>query len=212
MKFKEIDKHAEGVIKTTSFMAKLKGKDERIIQLLSEKYQEDITNYDNALSVCFYQWFLADDNLNLADTNSVFQVTFDVINKIEDTLVEKPEYWILWILKYKIISFMNFSEEELIKNLKQLIQEQESDDTRKAYYIVTDILLAHIYYSKGYPDKSKEILKNVFGKYSNKVTVLTNFFKGFVIEFKNLLLRTDEKELMIMLDKILASYFEEDNG
>lgn len=206
MNFIKIDGHAEEVIKTSSFLAKVKGRDEKVIEMLNKKYREDITDYDNALALCFYQWFLADDKLNLADTNSVFQITFDVINKIEDTLDQRPEYWILWILKYKIISFMNFNEDELIGNLRELIEWQDADD-KMPYYIVADILLAHIYYSKGNTDQACKILENILRKYSEKVSVLHNFFEGFVIEFRNLLLRSGEENLLLLTGRIQETYF-----
>lgn len=207
MNFKEVDEHTEELIKVSSFLARVKGKDENVMKLLSDKYKEDITNYDNVLAMCFYQWFLADDKLNLADTNSVFQITFDVVNKIEDTLVEKPEYWILWILKYKIISFMNFNEGELITNLTELIHLQDIEPEKKQYFLVTEILLAHIYYSKNNISKSKAVLDKILERYSNKVIVLTNFFRGFTIEFINLLSRSGEEELLQLVNEILYRYF-----
>lgn len=206
MNYKIIDKHTEEIVKASSFLAKLKGKDQSVIDMLTNKYREDITNFDNTVVMCFYQWFLADDKLDLADTNSVFQITFDVINKIEDTLELKPEYWILWILKYKIISFMNFNENELICSLEALIENQEKNE-QMPYYLVSDVLLAHVYYSKDGREKAKEILSNVLVKYNEKVTVLSNFFKGFVIEFRNLLLRSAEEELLALTNEILNKYF-----
>lgn len=207
MTFKEVDKHAEELIRASSFLAKVKGKDKEIIYMLSSKYNEDIKSYDNVLAICFYLWFLADDKLNLADTNSIFQITFDVINKIEDTLAEKPEYWILWLLKYKIISFMNFNEEELITNLKEFIRLQDLELERKQYFIVTEILLAHVYYSKNNITESKVVLGRVLEKYNEKVKVLTNFFRGFATEFNNLLLRSGEEELLHLINTILNEYF-----
>ena len=129
MNFKIIDKHTEELVKASSFLAKVKRKDANIIKMLTDNYNKDITNFDNTVVMCFYQWFLADDKLDMTDTNSIFQITFDVINKIEDKLEKCPEYWILWILKYKIISFMNFNEDELIHSLKVLIKEQNENET-----------------------------------------------------------------------------------
>lgn len=144
--------------------------------------------------------------MNLADTNSIFQITFDVINKIEDTLNYKPEYWILWILKYKIISFMNFNEEELIQNLIELIRLQDLEE-QKPYYIVTEILLAHIYYSKGYIAKSNEMLDEMIKKYDSKVMVLNEFFRGYAIEFRNLLLRSGDEHLFEKINVVIDKYF-----
>lgn len=206
MKYKVVDKHTEELIRASSFLAKVKGKDEKILELLTNNYQKDITNYDNVLALCFYQWFLADDKLNLADTNSIFQITFDVVNKIEDTLERTPEYWILWILKYKIISFMNFNEEELIRNLITLSSEQAQTE-QQPYYITTDILLAHIYYSKGYISEAQAVIEEIFRKYSMKVTILSNFFKGYAIEFRNLLLRSGEETLLSQVNQIIDTYF-----
>lgn len=207
MKYKVVDEHTEEIIKASSFLAKIKGKDQNIINMLTNRYREDIANFDNTVVMCFYQWFLADDKLDLADTNSVFQITFDVVNKIEDTLEQKPEYWILWILKYKIISFMNFNENELICALNELIKNQEQQDEQMSYFLVSDVLLAHVCYSKGFKEKAKSILENVLIKYTKKVTILNNFFRGFVMEFRNLLLRSDEDDLLALTYEILEKYF-----
>lgn len=206
MTFKDIDQHAEEVIRTSAFLAKVKGKDENIMKLLSDNYAKDISNYDNVLALCFYQWFLADDKLNLADTNSIFQITFDVINKIDDTLETRPDYWILWILKYKIISFMNFNVEELISNLHELIDLQNQNE-KKSYYITTELLLAHVYYSKGYLKEAYELIDKINDEYDEKVNILNNFFKGYAIEFRNLLLRSGEDILLGKINEIIARYF-----
>lgn len=144
--------------------------------------------------------------MDLADTNSVFQVTFDVVNKLEDTLERCQEYWILWILKYKIVSFMNFNENELMDNLNKLIQEQDADEKR-AYYLVTEVLLAHIYYAKDRIEDSRKVLTGIFEKYTGKVNVLNQFFKGYVIEFKNVVLRSGDDDILEVLEKVLETYF-----
>ena len=206
MNFKIIDKHTEALVKTSSFLAKVKRKDPNIIKMLTDNYYKDITNFDNTVVMCFYQWFLADDKLDLSDTNSVFQITFDVINKIEDTLEQCPEYWILWILKYKIISFMNFNENELICSLKVLIEEQNKNKAMP-YYLASDVLLAHVTYSKDLKEEAKAILENLLNQYSEKITVLPNFFKGYVIEFRNVLLRSQDDDLLELTNQIIERYF-----
>lgn len=206
MNFKIIDKHTEELVKASSFLAKVKRKDANIIKMLTDNYNKDITNFDNTVVMCFYQWFLADDKLDMTDTNSIFQITFDVINKIEDTLEKCPEYWILWILKYKIISFMNFNEDELIHSLKVLIKEQNEKETMP-YYLVSDVLLAHITYSKNLKEESKAILDNLLDQYNKKITILSNFFKGYVIEFRNVLLRSQDDDLLELTNQIIGRYF-----
>ena len=206
MNFKIIDKHTEELVKSSSFLAKVKRKDANIIKMLTDNYNKDITNFDNTVVMCFYQWFLADDKLDMTDTNSIFQITFDVINKIEDTLEKCPEYWILWILKYKIISFMNFNEDELIHSLKVLIKEQNENETMP-YYLVSDVLLAHITYSKNLKEESKAILDNLLDQYNKKITILSNFFKGYVIEFRNVLLRSQDDDLLELTNQIIGRYF-----
>lgn len=206
MNFKIIDKHTEELVKASSFLAKVKRKDANIIKMLTDNYNKDITNFDNTVVMCFYQWFLADDKLDMTDTNSIFQITFDVINKIEDTLEKCPEYWILWILKYKIISFMNFNEDELIHSLKVLIKEQNENKTMP-YYLVSDVLLAHITYSKNLKEESKVILDNLLDQYNKKITILPNFFKGYVIEFRNVLLRSQDDDLLELTNQIIGRYF-----
>lgn len=206
MNFKIIDKHTEELVKASSFLAKVKRKDANIIKMLTDNYNKDITNFDNTVVMCFYQWFLADDKLDMTDTNSIFQITFDVINKIEDTLEKCPEYWILWILKYKIISFMNFNEDELIHSLKVLIKEQNENETMP-YYLVSDVLLAHITYSKNLKEESKAILDNLLDQYNKKITILPNFFKGYVIEFRNVLLRSQDDDLLELTNQIIGRYF-----
>ena len=206
MNFKIIDKHTEELVKASSFLAKVKRKDANIIKMLTDNYNKDITNFDNTVVMCFYQWFLADDKLDMTDTNSIFQITFDVINKIEDTLEKCPEYWILWILTYKIISFMNFNEDELIHSLKVLIKEQNENETMP-YYLVSDVLLAHITYSKNLKEESKAILDNLLDQYNKKITILSNFFKGYVIEFRNVLLRSQDDDLLELTNQIIGRYF-----
>lgn len=206
MQYLRIDRHIEQVVKTSSFLAKVKGQDKKIISMLEEQYNKDITNLDNTVAICFYQWFLADDKLDLADTNSVFQVTFDVINKLEDTLEKKPEYWILQILKYKIISFMNFNENELIENLEILTGDQKENENQP-YYLVTDVLLAHICYTKDRGKYAAEILENIFNQYTEKISILNNFFKGYVIEFRNVVLRSSDDYILSLLERILNTYF-----
>lgn len=206
MNFKIIDKHTEELVKASSFLAKVKRKDANIIKMLTDNYNKDITNFDNTVVMCFYQWFLADDKLDMTDTNSIFQITFDVINKIEDTLEKCPECWILWILKYKIISFMNFNEDELIHSLKVLIKEQNENETMP-YYLVSDVLLAHITYSKNLKEESKAILDNLLDQYNKKITILSNFFKGYVIEFRNVLLRSQDDDLLELTNQIIGRYF-----
>lgn len=206
MNFKIIDKHTEELVKASSFLAKVKRKDANIIKMLTDNYNKDITNFDNTVVMCFYQWFLADDKLDMTDTNSIFQITFDVINKIEDTLEKCPEYWILWILKYKIISFMNFNEDELIHSLKVLIKEQNENETMP-YYLVSDVLLAHITYSKNLKEESKAILDNLLDQYNKKITILSNFFKEYVIEFRNVLLRSQDDDLLELTNQIIGRYF-----
>lgn len=57
MRFRVVDNHTEELIKASSFLAKIKGKDENIMVLLDDTYRKDITNYDNVLALCFYQWY-----------------------------------------------------------------------------------------------------------------------------------------------------------
>lgn len=206
MQYIKVDRRIEQVVTTSSFLAKVKGQDKKIMTLLEAEYEKDVSNLENTVALCFYQWFLADDKLDLADTNSVFQVTFDVINKLEDTLEIRPEYWLLWILKFKIISFMNFNEYELIEDLLELKRNQEKNDLQ-AYYLITDVLLAHIYYSKGNLSEAVKHLENIPQVYTRKIEVLTNFFKGYVIEFKNVVLRSSDDYILRLLDNILITYF-----
>lgn len=206
MDFQEVDRHIEQVVKMSAFLAKLKGNDDKVIQMLEQKYEQDVANIDSTVATCFYQWFLADDKLDLADTNSVFKVTFDVVNKLEDTLAERPDYWILWILKYKIISFMNFNENELMDNLRKLIEKQDNDEKRP-YYLVTEVLLAHVCYTKDSVDEARNILEGILEKYVDKINVLSNFFKGYVSEFKNIVLRSGDDDILVLLEKIINVYF-----
>lgn len=207
MHFQKIDNHMEQVVKTSAFLAKVKGKDDNLIKMFEEEYQKDITDIDKVSAMCFYQWFLADSRLDLADTNSVFQVTFDVINKIDETLEKKPECWLLYILKYKIISFMNFNENDLINDIKKLIEEQE-DDEMMPYYLITEVLLAHLCYATDRIGESRKILENILKKYVEKINILSEFFKGYVVEFKNLVLRSGDNDILIQLERILTIYFE----
>lgn len=206
LQFIPIDKHLEQVIKTSAFIAKAKGQDKNVITMLEKEYDKDTTNLDSVAALCFYQWFLADDRLDLSDTNSVFQVTFNVLNILEDVLEQRPEYWILWILKFKIQSFMNFNENELISDLETLSLMQKKCTTMP-YYLVTEILLSHICYSKDRLAYAKELLLYIFDNYSKPINVLNNFFKGYVIEYINLVKRSGDNDILELLIKIQDNYF-----
>lgn len=206
MKYLKVDKSIEQVIKTSAFLAKVKGEDKKIINMLEKEYEKDKSNLNNVAAVCFYTWFLADDKLDLADTNSVFQVTFNVLNKLDDVLEMKPEYWILWILKYKIQSFNNINEFVLIEDLKALSKNQDENE-KEPYYLVTDVLLAHIYYITDKQESAKEVLELVLSRYNSKIDILQNFFRGYVIEFKNVVARSGDTDIMELLVKIINDYF-----
>lgn len=206
MQFLKIDKQIEEVVKASAFLAKLKGNDEKTMMMLENKYKEDISNLNNAVAVCFYQWFLTGENFDPTDTNSVFKLTFDVINKIEDTLEENPEYWLLLILKYKIISFMNFNEDDLILDLENLI-ELQSIQEKQPYYLVTNLLLANICYSKEKYEYAIEILEDILLENNERIVVLNNFFEGFLIEFRNLVLRSDDEKIQALLGEIQNRFF-----
>lgn len=207
LQFIPIDKHLEQVIKTSAFIAKVKGRDKNVITMLEIEYNKDITNLDNVAALCFYQWFLADDRLDLSDTNSVFQVTFNVLNILEDVLEQRPAYWILWILKFKIQSFMNFNENDLITDLETLSVMQKKCQTMP-YYLVTDVLLSHICYSKDRLTYAKELLCFVLDNYSEPIHVLNHFFKGYVIEYINLVKRSGDNDILELLEKIQENFFE----
>jgi hypothetical protein len=101
---------------------------------------------------------------------------------------------------------MNFNEDELIHSLKVLIKEQNENETMP-YYLVSDVLLAHITYSKNLKEESKAILDNLLDQYNKKITILSNFFKGYVIEFRNVLLRSQDDDLLELTNQIIGRYF-----
>lgn len=206
LQFIPIDKHLEQVVKTSAFIAKAKGQDKNVITMLEKEYEKDRTNLDNIAALCFYQWFLADDRLDLSDTNSVFQVTFNVINILDDVLEQKPVYWILWILKFKIQSFMNFNENELISDLETLSSMQKKCATMP-YYLVTEVLLSHICYSKDRLVYAKDLLLYILDNYSEPINELNNFFKGYVIEYINLVKRSGDNDILELLMTIQSKYF-----
>ncbi len=206
MQYAKIDRHLEGIVKASAFLARTKGKDQHVISLLEQQYHKDAEALDNVAALCFYLWFLADDRLDLADTNSVFQVTFDVLNKLDDILETHPEHWLLWILKYKIQSFMNFNEDELICDLDLLSQKQRAGE-QMPYYLVTEVLLAHICYQSDRFTYSRDILKGILETYSSKIDILGNFFKGYVAEFKNIVMRSGDDDILQLLETIEKTYF-----
>lgn len=206
MVFNELDKNIEAIIRTSSILAKLKGKNDQIIKILGKEYEEDPLNMEKICAYCFYLWFLADASLDLSDTNSVFQVSFNLINIIDDVVDLKPEYWILWILKYRIQSFMSFNEEELISNLKRVLSIQRLKKY-PSYFLVTDILLSHVCYLKGRYQESEDILKEVYIHYDWRIKVLKEFFKGFIHEYKNLVKRSEEGNVFELLSQIEDKYF-----
>lgn len=204
--FVKLDRHIEEIIKTSGFLAKLKGQDEGVLNMLEEAYNKEITNYDNAVAVCFYHWFLADGRTDLNDTNFVFQVTFNVINKIDSVLEEREDYWILRILKYKIRSYMNFNENELIEELEELIGLQNKNE-KMPYYFITELLLSHICYIRDSVDKSRELLVHILKVYHEKVTVLNNYFKGYIIEYISIAKRSGDDDILEMLYEIKERLF-----
>ncbi|WP_406242590.1 hypothetical protein ACF3M2_21115 [Tissierella carlieri] len=204
--FNELDKNLESIIRTSSILAKLKGKDDKLIYILEQEYKNDPFNIEKICAYCFYLWFLADDRLDLSDTNSVFQVSFNLINVVDDVVEIEPRYWILWILKYRIQSFMNFSEEELISDLKELLQIQRLKNY-PSYFLVSDILLSHVYYLKGRYQEAEDILKEVNTYYEGKIKILKEFFQGFIDEYRNLVKRSEEESIMELLNQIEKEYF-----
>lgn len=204
--FNELDKNLESIIRTSSILAKLKGKDDKLIYILEQEYKNDPFNIEKICAYCFYLWFLADDRLDLSDTNSVFQVSFNLINVVDDVVDIEPRYWILWILKYRIQSFMNFSEEELISDLKELLEIQRLKNY-SSYFLVSDILLSHVYYLKGRYQEAEDILKEVNTYYEGKIKILKEFFQGFIDEYRNLVKRSEEESIMELLNQIEKEYF-----
>ncbi|CAK7085667.1 hypothetical protein CIW83_04605 [Tissierella sp. P1] len=204
--FNELDKNLESIIRTSSILAKLKGKDNKLIYILEQEYKNDPFNIEKICAYCFYLWFLADDRLDLSDTNSVFQVSFNLINVVDDVVEIEPRYWILWILKYRIQSFMNFSEEELISDLKELLEIQRLKNY-PSYFLVSDILLSHVYYLKGRYQEAEDILKEVNTYYEGKIKILKEFFQGFIDEYRNLVKRSEEESIMELLNQIEKEYF-----
>lgn len=206
VEFKEVNNHIEEVVKTSALLAKLKGKDDKLIKVLEKEYYKDITNLDNVIALCYYQWFLADDSLDLSDTNSVFQISFNVINAIEDTLELKPEYWILWILKFRIQSFMNFNENDLIESIVELCRAQK-ENKKMPYYLVSEVLLSNICYIKDRVQDAEKVLLEVLDYYDEKVIVLNNFFRGFIIEYLNVVKRSGDENIINLLEEIESKYF-----
>ncbi|MCQ4924122.1 hypothetical protein NE686_13550 [Tissierella carlieri] len=204
--FNELDKNLESIIRISSILAKLKGKDDKLIYILEQEYKNDPFNIEKICAYCFYLWFLADDRLDLSDTNSVFQVSFNLINVVDDVVDIEPRYWILWILKYRIQSFMNFSEEELISDLKELLEIQRLKNY-SSYFLVSDILLSHVYYLKGRYQEAEDILKEVNTYYEGKIKILKEFFQGFIDEYRNLVKRSEEESIMELLNQIEKEYF-----
>lgn len=204
--FDGVDRNIESIIRTSSILAKLKGKDDEVIRILEKEYDDDPLNIEKICAYCFYLWFLADDRLDLSDTNSVFQVSFNLINVVDDVVEVKPEYWILYILKYRIQSFMNFNEEELISNLREVLNKQRIKKY-PSYFLATDILLSHVYYLKGRYEEAEDILREVNTSYDGKIKTLKEFFKGFIDEYRNLVKRSEEGNILQLLDQIEEKYF-----
>lgn len=205
-KFLEVDRHMEQIVKTSAFMAKIKGPDKAMIDLLEKEHKKDITNLDNAAALCFYLWFLTNDSVNLDDTNFVFQVTFNVIEQINDVLEQKPEYWILKILKLKILAYIDFDEDNLIVELESLAAAQKQNK-KMPYYFVTEVLLSSIHHAKDRMEQAGALLKYVLGNYNEKVKVLASFFEGFIFEYMNMAKRSGDDDIVQMLREIHTRLF-----
>lgn len=205
MDFIKVDKKIEEIVKTTSFLVKLKENDNQLEDLLSSSpLNED--NYISSVAICFYYCFLIEKN-SFENNDEIFETPYDIIEKIQNILEENPEYWILWILKYKIISHINYDETELISNLETLIKLQ-NDCYNQPYFIVTEILLSKILYCKGERNKAALILEHILTKYTERILILNGFFKGFILEFKHLLLRTNDTIMINLVNTIFEKYFE----
>ncbi len=205
-KFCIIDDSVEEAIRGASFLAKVKGMDPEVEEHFKNAIQKDPNNLEKICAYCFYFWFQVDEHLDVNDTNTLFKVSIHVVDTIDELLYEHPEYWILQVLKYRIRSFMNFEDEEQIKQIEYLIDIQ-NDGNYPSYFLVMDILLSFSYFNIGDYDKAYITLKNIPSRYKGKITVLKEFFYQYIEEYKNILIRSPEDRIIKILDEISKGYF-----
>ncbi|SES84915.1 hypothetical protein [[Clostridium] polysaccharolyticum] len=206
IEFIKIDKKIEQVIGTSSFLARVKGQDKNVLKMLREEFEKDTTNYENAVAYTYFKWFLTNGKTDLGDTNFVYEVTFSNVEALNETLEEKPEYWILWILKYKIYSYMNFDENDFINSMEILIK-QQNECEKMPYYLISEVLLAHFCYTKDNTKYAKEILERVMDNYTDKITILHAFFIGIVYEFRNIAKRSGDDDILELVESVLKKFF-----
>lgn len=205
-KFCVIDDSVEEAIRGASFLAKVKGMDPEVEEHFKNAIQKDPNNLEKICAYCFYLWFQVDEHLDVNDTNTLFKVSIHVVDTIDELLYDHPEYWILQVLKYRIRSFMNFEDEEQIKQIEYLIDIQ-NDGNYPSYFLVMDILLSFSYFNIGDYDKAYITLENIPSRYKGKITVLKEFFYQYIEEYKNILIRSPEDRIIKILDEISKGYF-----
>lgn len=204
--FQLIDSKVEEIIRMSSLLARIKGKNLEVEKALKEAIINDPKNMEKVCAYGFYMWFQVDENLDLDDTNTVFKVSINIVDILDELLYDYPEYWILQILKYRIRSFMNFEEKEQISEIKELIAVQRKKKY-PSYFLTMDILLSFSYFSIGQYDQALSVLEEIFEIYDGKVHILKEFFHQFIEEYRNIIMRSPEDRIWKILEKISIEYF-----
>lgn len=205
-KFVSLTENIVSIIRMSNALVKLKGNDPKLEEELKMAMEKDSDNLEKVCAYVFYLWFHMDNQLDLEDANAVFKVSINVVDIIDGVLLKHPEYWILAVLKYRIRSFMNFEEKTLVMELKNLVEEQRK---RKypPYFLVTDVLLSFAYFSLGDFNLAKKSLEEIFQVYQGKVTSLPEFFGQFIDEYRNIIHRSPDGDILDLLNKVDRVYF-----
>lgn len=194
------------IIRFSNTLVKLKGSNSKLEENLKQAMEEDPDQLEKVVAYVFYLWFQVDNRLDLEDTNAVFKVSIQLVDIIDGVLIHHPEYWILQLLKYRIRSFMHFEEKTMVKDLQNLVAIQHEGDY-PSYFLTMDILLSFAYFGLGDFKQAQETLDAIFPIYKGKITVLEEFFLQFIDEYRNIIKRSPDPEILDRLNKIQGLYF-----
>lgn len=206
IKFQPLDRKVEQIIRTSSALAKLKGRNSKVEDEMKEIVNQDPNNLENVIAYTFYLWFLFNDRLDLDETDTVFKVSVNVVNVINEVLYDNKELWILQLLKYRIRSFMNFENENGIEELKELLASQR-EDRYPSYFLAMDILISFSYFQVGDFEQAIVSLEEIFNNYEGKIDYLNEFFYQFIEEYRNIIKRSPVDKISSLLDEIEEEYF-----
>lgn len=195
IKFTEItDKDAE-IIRTISFMTRLKDRAKDFRNNLLKNYEEKPEDLMAAFAYGLFN-LLSYNSDDLLDSKTNVE---SALNTFEEILEQKPEYWLVRMFKIRLMLMLpnNYrDEDEIIEELNWMIDIQKNTEYR-SYFVIPYILLAEFYFSTGEKEKAKESISNADLLEKRPVNLISDFL---VIPFKNF-----EKKLKMSNESEVAS-------